>query len=66
MKFKLKTRKAIRKRFKVTKRGKILHAKAGRRHLLTGKSGKKGRHLRRRALVDKTDVHRIKAGLPYG
>ena len=65
MKQKLKTRKAVRKRFKVTKSGKILHSRAGRRHLLTGKSGSKGRHLRRWALVDKTDVKRLRAGLPY-
>lgn len=66
MKFKLKTRKAVRKRFKVSKRGKILHAQAGRRHLLTGKPGSKGRRLRRWAPVDSTDEKRIKAALPYG
>ncbi len=45
-KVKHKTRKAVAKRFKKTKRGKILHARTNRGHLLTNKSRKRKRHLR--------------------
>lgn len=44
---KLKSCKAARKRFKVTASGKVLRRRAGKSHLLTGKSGKQRRQLRR-------------------
>lgn len=44
---KLKTRKLLKRRLRVTKNGKILFNKPGRRHLMSGKSGKKRRQLRR-------------------
>lgn len=61
-----KTRKAVAKRFKITGRGKVLRAQASRRHLLSSKSAKRKRQLSKSVLVDKTDVARIKANLPYG
>jgi large subunit ribosomal protein L35 len=48
---KLKTKKSIRKRMKFTKSGKVKRFKAGRRHLMSGKSGNKRRHLRKSTLV---------------
>ncbi len=62
---KMKTHKGAKKRFKVTGKGKILRSKAFKSHLLTKKSSKRKRSLRKRALVDSTDVHRIKRVLPY-
>jgi large subunit ribosomal protein L35 len=61
-----KTRKSVAKRFKITARGKVLRAHSSRRHLLSVKSAKRKRHLSKAALVDKTDVARIKANLPFG
>ncbi|HEY5037059.1 MAG TPA: 50S ribosomal protein L35 [Chthoniobacterales bacterium] len=60
-----KTRKAVAKRFKITANGKILRSHASRRHLLTSKNAKRKRQLAKLAVVDKTDVKRIKANLPF-
>jgi large subunit ribosomal protein L35 len=43
---KQKTKKAVSKRFKMTKTGKILHRSHGARHLKSNKSQKQLRHLR--------------------
>ncbi len=48
---KVKTHKGARKRFKVTAKGKVFHAKAGRRHLLTGKPSKRMRRLRKKGQI---------------
>jgi len=60
-----KTKKSVSKRFKVTGTGKILRAKASRRHLLASKSAKRKRHLAKGTLVDVTDMARIKENLPF-
>jgi large subunit ribosomal protein L35 len=61
-----KTKKAVAKRFKITGRGKVLRAQSSRRHLLSSKNAKRRRQLGKAALVDPTDVARIKANLPFG
>ena len=61
----IKTKKSVAKRFKITGTGKILRARAGRRHLLTGKNAKRRRALGKRALVHKTDEYRVTASLPF-
>ena len=43
---KQKTKKAVVKRFKLTKTGKVLHRSAGRRHLNSNKSKKQLRSLK--------------------
>jgi large subunit ribosomal protein L35 len=43
---KMKTHKASLKRFKVTANGKLKRRQAGKKHLLSHKSGKRKRHLR--------------------
>jgi len=63
---KLKTRKAVAKRFKITKRGKVKRMKAGRSHILTKKSRTRKRHLRKATLASKAFEKRIKRQLPYG
>jgi large subunit ribosomal protein L35 len=63
---KLKTRKTAAKRVKMTGTGKFMRRKAGRRHLLTCKSAKRKRHLRKDVVVSKSDERRIKRSLPYG
>ena len=62
---KLKTKKGAAKRFKVTKSGKIKRKKAYRGHILTKKSSKRKRNLRKPEYVfssEKKTVHRM---LPY-
>ena len=62
---KMKTRRSLRKRFRMTGTGKIKRAQANRSHLLTGRGANRMRRLRRRALVSAADEHRIKRLLPY-
>ncbi|HZV03386.1 MAG TPA: 50S ribosomal protein L35 [Planctomycetota bacterium] len=62
---KAKTNKGIKKRFKVTKNGKVLFHKAGRGHLLSKKSSKRRRHLRKKKMASPADAERIKKLLGY-
>ncbi len=63
---KLKTLKSAAKRFKITKKGKILRWKAGRRHLLSKKARKKKLSLKQKEIVAAVNVKTIKRLLPYG
>ncbi|MDH7600295.1 MAG: 50S ribosomal protein L35 [Sedimentisphaerales bacterium] len=61
---KMKTHKGLAKRLKVTATGKIKHRRAGKSHLMSGKSPKRRRHLRQPALLDnKPMVKRLKVKL---
>ncbi|MEO0288397.1 MAG: 50S ribosomal protein L35 [candidate division WOR-3 bacterium] len=57
---KLKTKKTVAKRFKLTKSGKVKRQRAYKSHILTKKSSKRKRRLRRGAITDKTNVKAIK------
>lgn len=57
---KLKTKKTVAKRFKLTKKGKIKRQRAYKSHILTKKSSKRKRKLRRGTTTDKTNVKSIK------
>ncbi|HFE53029.1 MAG TPA: 50S ribosomal protein L35 [Bacteroidetes bacterium] len=57
---KLKSNRAAKKRFKVTASGKVKRWKAYGSHLLTKKTRKRKRNLRKATLVDETEVKRIK------
>ena len=61
----IKTKKSVAKRFKITGTGKVLHFRAGRRHLASSKNAKRRRHLGKVALVHSTDVYRITQNLPF-
>lgn len=61
----IKTKKSVAKRFKITARGKVMRSRAGRRHLLQGKSPKRRRSLGQSVVVDKTDAYRITQSLPF-
>jgi len=64
---KLKTRKAVAKRFKLTKKGKIRYSPSGKSHLLSGKKPKRLRRLRKTSVVEgKKDIKYIRRMLPYG
>jgi large subunit ribosomal protein L35 len=62
---KLKTHRGARKRFKVTASGKIKRSKAFGRHILTKKSAKRKRNLKRSTLVVKSEYKKMKELLPY-
>ncbi|MBN1982882.1 MAG: 50S ribosomal protein L35 [Chitinivibrionales bacterium] len=57
---KIKTRSAVKKRFKVTAKGKVKRKKAFARHILTSKKTKRKRALRHPAMLDKTQVKKVK------
>jgi large subunit ribosomal protein L35 len=50
-KVKQKTRKSLVSRFKVSGTGKLMHNRPGRRHILTSKSAKRKRHLRKESVL---------------
>ena len=62
---KMKTKKGAAKRFKVRGSGSIKRASAYMRHILTKKSTKRKRQLRRQNAVDTTNTRAIRAMLPY-
>jgi large subunit ribosomal protein L35 len=57
---KMKTRRNAKKHFRITASGKIKRRKALRRHILTSKSRKRKRHLRKSGLVHHTEAYKIK------
>ncbi len=63
---KMKTRKSIAKRVKRTASGKYKFSKPGRRHLMTGKTGKFKRQKRTAGILPASQDQRIKKALPYG
>ena len=64
---KLKTKKGVAKRFKLTKRGKIEYHAGGKSHLGTNKKSKRIRLLRRGKTLDgRKEKAFIKSMLPYG
>ena len=62
---KMKTNRGAAKRFKTTGTGKLVRNKANSSHILTKKSTKRKRNLRKSGLVDPTNVKGIKRILPY-
>ena len=62
---KMKTSRAAAKRFKLTGNGKLKRNKAYKRHILTKKTTKTKRNLRKPAMTDKTNVKNMKKILPY-
>ncbi len=62
---KLKTKKGVQKRFKLTKSGKVKRHKESARHILTKKTRKRKRSLKAATMVDKTFEKKIKSLIPY-
>lgn len=62
---KIKTNRGAAKRFKTTGSGKIVRNKAFASHILTKKSTKRKRNLRKSGLVDSSDLKNISRLLPY-
>lgn len=62
---KMKTKRAAAKRFQKTGSGELKRNKAYRRHILTKKSPKTKRNLRKQPLVDAANKKTMKKILPY-
>ena len=64
-KLKLKTKRAAAKRFKVTGTGKLVRNKAYKSHILTKKTTKRKRGLRKDTVLYQTNVKTMRKILPY-
>ena len=62
---KVKTNRGAAKRFKATGSGKIKRSKAYTSHILTKKSTKRKRNLRKSGLIDDSNRQAVKRMLPY-
>jgi len=62
---KFKTKKAAAKRFKTTASGKLKRFHANKSHILTKKTTKRKRNLRKGTMTDRTNEKVMKKILPY-
>jgi len=64
---KLKTKRGVAKRFKITKKKKVKYSAGGKSHLASSKKTRRIRNLRkRRTLAGKKENRFIRSMLPYG
>ena len=62
---KMKTRRSAAKRYHVTGTGKVRFKRQGLRHILTKKTTKRKRNLRAAAILNDSEVKKVKIMLPY-
>ena len=62
---KIKTKREAAKRFSKTGTGKLKRNKAYKSHILTKKTTKRKRNLRKAAMTDATNIKNMKKVLPY-
>ena len=62
---KIKTHSGAKKRFKLTKTGKVKRAHAYKSHILNKKTTKRKRNLRKTVTADVTNTATIKKLIPY-
>ncbi len=62
---KMKSHSGAAKRFKRTGSGKLKRSKANKQHILTTKTTKRKRQLRKKDVVAEADVPRVERLLPY-
>lgn len=62
---KMKTHSGAKKRFKLTKLGKVKRAHAFKSHILNKKTTKRKRNLRKTVIADATNVAKVKKMIPY-
>lgn len=62
---KMKTNRGAAKRFARTASGRFKHKQSHLRHILTKKSPKRKRNLRRRDIVEACDTESVRRMLPY-
>ena len=61
----MKTNRSAAKRFKLRGNGKLIRNKAYKSHILTKKTTKRKRNLRKATIVDATNFKNMKKILPY-
>ena len=62
---KIKTHSGAKKRFKLSKNGKVIRAHANTSHILNQKTTQRKRGLRQTTVADKTNVRQVKRLVPY-
>ena len=62
---KIKTHSGAKKRFNLTKNGKVKRAHAFKSHILNKKTTKRKRNLRKNAIAVKTNTPAVKRLIPY-
>ena len=62
---KFKSHSGAKKRFKLTKTGKVKRAHAFKSHILNKKTTKRKRNLRKTVTADVTNVAKVKKMIPY-
>ncbi|OGM09037.1 50S ribosomal protein L35 [Candidatus Woesebacteria bacterium RBG_16_36_11] len=62
---KQKTKKILTKRFRITKRGKVLRRQSFARHLMAKKSAKRRRRLRKTIETNKIFAKKIRKAMGY-
>ena len=63
---KMKTHRGAAKRFRTTAGGKVVRSRSLKQHILTSKTTKRKRNLRRPALISAADTRRVQRLLPNG
>ena len=63
---KLKTKSGVKKRFKITATGKVMHGAVGKRHRLISHNAKYIRQNRGTSVISEADARTIKLWAPYG
>jgi len=63
MKQKMKIRNSVKKRFRITKNGKVLRRQSFRRHLAASKTKKQRRNLKKVVLVNETYAKKIRKAM---
>jgi len=61
---KMKTKRAAKKRFRVTGTGRIRRSKSGKAHLMRGKRGSRLRRVKKHDMVKPSDEARVRRQLP--
>ena len=62
---KIKTKRGAAKRFRITGSGKVARRKAFSSHILTKKSSRRKRTLRKSTLVDSSNLKQVARLMPY-
>ena len=62
---KLKTKSSAKKRFKISARGKVISAQAGKRHGMIKRSNSQIRKQRGTTVMSKQDAKIVKSYMPY-
>ena len=62
---KMKTHSASKKRFRITRNGKVVYKKCGRSHLLSTKNSKRLHSLKKNGVLPTVVAAHVKKAMPY-